>query len=60
MASTIVFDCEGVACEMLRAVQGPLETALKTTMRYTFDVFRDTLQRCLFFLFRLCQVFLLL
>ena len=41
-------DCEGVECEKQHALWEPVETAMKMTMRYEFDVFRANLQCCIF------------
>ena len=49
MASTILVNREGVECEKLLALQGQLETAMKTTIRNAFDAFGANLQCCVFF-----------
>ena len=51
MASTILVDREGLECEKQLALQGQLETAMKTTIRYAFDAFGANLQCCAIFFF---------
>ena len=53
MASTILVDRQGVECEKLLALQGQLETAMKTTIRNSFDAIGANLQCCVFFFFLL-------
>ena len=53
IASTILVDGEGPECEKQLALQGQLETAMKTTttIHYAFDAFGANLRCCAFFPF---------
>ena len=51
IASTILVDREGLECEKQLALQGQLETAMKTTTHSAFDGFGANWQCCAFFSF---------